>query len=212
MSKALAVLKSDVITGRDKGRDLVFIKDRDLLFTFDTYLLDRATCEIDERYLQLIPYVTLIDDDTNEILIYQRGSSSGESRLIKNYSIGFGGHIEVKPAINIDLVNVIVREASREIIEETGYADEMYLIQAIHDVMINGDFDVFYHPVTEVNKYHLCINFSIRVKKHLIVEAEKDIINKSEWLNKNTIENLVNIEHITLETWSQIALDLVTFS
>ncbi len=51
----------------------------------------RSRVETDESYKQLIPYVMVLHQD--RLLRYQRGTGSGEKRLLGLYSVGVGGHI-----------------------------------------------------------------------------------------------------------------------
>jgi len=53
---------------------------------------ERDEVETDFSYKQLIPYVIFSNGDN--IFVYQRSSTSDESRLRKKYSIGIGGHID----------------------------------------------------------------------------------------------------------------------
>lgn len=53
--------------------------------------LPREEMETNERWLQVIPYVVILNH--REIVMYRRIKQSGEKRLMGKYSIGFGGHI-----------------------------------------------------------------------------------------------------------------------
>lgn len=74
---------------------------------FDTWnnqavFISREICETNPDYLQLIPYVTLVDFDEDfslRVLSYRRPTKSTEQRLADRYSIGFGGHVEPDPNV-----------------------------------------------------------------------------------------------------------------
>lgn len=62
------------------------------------YFVPRVDCEEDATYLQLLPYVVLMAHD-GQIVGYNRASKgNGEARLAGNFSIGFGGHVEIQDA------------------------------------------------------------------------------------------------------------------
>lgn len=82
------------------------------------YLLDRATCETDEDYLQLIPYVVLTHP-TKGFFCYSRGGKSDEERLRAKLSIGLGGHVDTTPQSRT-LLRHLMNEADRELAEEVG--------------------------------------------------------------------------------------------
>lgn len=86
----------------------------------------------DKNYLQVIPYFTveanILDIDTKEpmvkqTMVYQRTKGSGESRLMGNYSIGFGGHVDIADVVYnedsvIDFIATLKLCAEREAQEE----------------------------------------------------------------------------------------------
>ncbi|HEX9135947.1 MAG TPA: hypothetical protein VF905_03245 [Nitrospirota bacterium] len=55
----------------------------------------RGWCEKDERFIQLLPYITFWkrSGDRIQLFTYQRGKGVGEERLAMNCSVGVGGHI-----------------------------------------------------------------------------------------------------------------------
>lgn len=55
----------------------------------------RGWCEKDERFIQLLPYLTFWKkvDGRIQLFTYQRGKGVGEGRLAMNCSVGVGGHV-----------------------------------------------------------------------------------------------------------------------
>ena len=68
----------------------------DKLWNLNSLLASRSWVESDTRFVQPIAYVTLVRYAAGvlELLVYERGSGSNEKRLVDQYSIGYGGHIE----------------------------------------------------------------------------------------------------------------------
>jgi predicted NUDIX family phosphoesterase len=63
-------------------------------FRLKTSLEDRATCETDPSLLQLLPYVLIHREDTEQYFVYCRGKGGEEARLHGNLSLGIGGHVD----------------------------------------------------------------------------------------------------------------------
>src|SRR6478672_7896468 len=55
------------------------------------FFMERPAAEVDPTHKQLIPYS--IFHHQGKYLVYTRGGSSGEKRLVAKKSIGIGGHI-----------------------------------------------------------------------------------------------------------------------
>jgi len=82
------------------------------------HLVDRALCEEDPSFLQIIPYITVVSMYNGEILQYSRGQAGGEGRLIGKTSIGFGGHMD--EVHNGSFYNVVATQTLCELGEEWG--------------------------------------------------------------------------------------------
>lgn len=78
--------------------------------------LPREQAEQDERYLQLIPYLLLLNP-RDEIWCYAR--RGGDDRLLDRLSCGVGGHVE-RPDQGPDLAATLASALRREVTEELG--------------------------------------------------------------------------------------------
>lgn len=81
------------------------------------FMMSRDICETDENYLQLIPYIAVVNE-RGEYFSYERGSAGNEARLHAKRSIGLGGHIDHPVTTTIE--DLIATEAARELEEEVG--------------------------------------------------------------------------------------------
>jgi len=62
----------------------------------DVWYIPRSNCETNFDFRQLLPYVVIVDRK-GDILSYNRPlKGGGEGRLAGNFSIGFGGHVELQ--------------------------------------------------------------------------------------------------------------------
>jgi predicted NUDIX family phosphoesterase len=152
-------------------------------------LVDRAICETDETMLQIIPYVSLVNEH-QEVCIYTRGDKGGEPLLFKLKSMGFGGHIDNVETSNV-LQELIVSEAIREVQEETGYACPLEVMQNA----LNGAI-LLYNPTNEVSKYHVAIAMVVAVKTEDLKQFEEGQITNVEWLTLETLNSLNNIQNV----------------
>lgn len=97
--------------------------------------------EKNSYYLQIIPYVWLVNPKTKNIFVYKRAVGKGdykEKRHIDRYSAGVGGHIDRDTEENIK--NPIIAAANRELREEVkmkNYPETKFI------GYINDDSDIY---------------------------------------------------------------------
>lgn len=183
------------------------------LFDLPTYLQDRTTCETDEAYLQIIPYV-IIKDTSGYILSYRRGKGSGEQRLLEKCSIGFGGHVEENTCDGLDrdrftkMSSLLSINTLRELNEELNIPISYFNYNLLFNKFRHGDFSVIYSTKSEVEKYHLCLCLSITVTSQTNAEYlfEQQVIENSKWMSKEELLLAHKDNSRVLENWSEIAL------
>lgn len=82
---------------------------------------DRAQAEEDERFLQVIPYVVVVNRGLNPrrpfVLVGERLKGGNESRLHNRLTLGFGGHVKRRPgqAPYDDFVTALADELNEEL-------------------------------------------------------------------------------------------------
>lgn len=151
----------------------------------------RGDMEEDSSYKQLISYC-ILENQADEILVYERLSGGGEGRLHGLKSIGVGGHMnDVKEASNIE--EVIKVNADRELEEEVGLNKEQ-LEDMSFIGLINDDQN-------EVGKVHIGLVFKVKVDKSEVEAIETDTL-KIDWLSKEALLTEGNYE-----TWSSLIID-----
>lgn len=159
------------------------------------FFMDRSEAELDPSHKQLIPYG--IFKYKNTVLHYTRGDKGGESRLHDKGSLGIGGHINP-----IDLKNehpdleAYMAGVEREIKEELNIACS-YTQRVIG--VINDDSN-------DVGAVHLGIVHLFELDGD-IVTSNEDAICNIRFLSVDDLKNDDMFQR--LETWSQIALELL---
>lgn len=144
--------------------------------------LGRNKAEYDERFRQLIVYVTVTVDD-RYVLGYRRSGS--EERLHDLWSIGFGGHVDfIVDACNS---NAIVREMK----------EELGLKTQPQDYYFGG---VIYNSDTPVDRVHLGLHFILPLKI-------SDEIYPSDEGYDVTLYEYDKLKELNLETWSKTVLE-----
>jgi len=158
--------------------------------------MPRSQAEADPAYKQLIPYVIMSYGD--KYLSYVRGRRAGETRLLGNRSIGIGGHIN--PGDNeVPLFDMHFRETysaavEREVAEEVSVeADHTDQIVAL----LNDDSN-------EVGSVHL------GVVHYWILDAPK-VSKREQMITQMAFMSPAELHELrdTMETWSQLCLDLL---
>ncbi|EJO7148961.1 NUDIX domain-containing protein [Staphylococcus pseudintermedius] len=151
----------------------------------------RGDMEKDPSFKQLISYC-LIENEHDELLVYERLSGGGEARLHGNASIGVGGHMnDVPEAHHID--EVIKTNASRELEEEIGVKiNNQTPLEFIG--FINDDHN-------EVGQVHIGVVFKVKVKQQDVEVRETDTL-KIQWQPLSQISDTS-----AFESWSALILE-----
>lgn len=186
-------------------------KDNSWFFNNQAFLLNRVWCEDDPRFIQILPYITLITKDDKfpcgtGIFTYQRGTKGTESKLHGDYSIGLGGHIE-EPAVSpIQVFNEIVDCIGRELWEE------VELDSNVDDTIKNMDhFSLLYDTTRPVDSVHLCMHFVVVVNEKDLGTNEDGNIDKGQFVDLNeTIEKSAS-GSLKFEQWSKVLLEKTTW-
>lgn len=156
-----------------------------------TAYLDRALVETIPALKQIIPYVVLSTQD-RKVIAYQRGSKSGEKRLVGRKSVGLGGHMSLRDGMGTDLeLQDIYVHARRELREEL---KEFSVLSLSVVGLVNEE-------TTEVDKVHL------GVLLHGVVDRVPESNEKGKIVG---VEALTAMELIgqfdNLERWSQLVV------
>lgn len=159
-------------------------------------LVDRAICETDETWLQLLPYIVVNTDD-NSVFMYTRGGGGAEARLHGNYSVGVGGHVDIAPLNIGELLSVLQLEASREIMEEIEIDVQHTDLTPTHFIC---------DPTNPVGRVHLGLLIGIQLPENTAI----DFVNG---LEAGSIENASSVPldelaaepiNSRLENWSRL--------
>ena len=186
-----------------------------------TFLLDRTIADSpvpDPTNLQILPYVTILragDPDHSEatdntyVLSYVRGKAGAEDRLHDLKSIGFGGHIEEE--VTSSIVNLIVDETTRELVEELGYSPSPKLL---HKAVLHSyrESRMIYLPETPVGSVHLGIsvllNYSEETNKPASFVGEHGQIEGLEWV---CLDTMSKEEAELYEPWSLYLIQMFMY-
>lgn len=167
------------------------VQGEEIFNTFKNYEVKRrGDMEEDPSYKQLISYC-LLENENDEILVYQRLSGGGEERLHGQSSVGVGGHMN--NVVGVDSINEVLRvNAQRELNEEVGLSE---------DRSQNMEYIGFINDDTNaVGKVHIGVVFKIKVKSSDVEVRETDTL-KINWVSQDEINDLNHFE-----SWSALIL------
>lgn len=177
-------------------------------FETPTQLVDRALCETDTSFLQLLPYIMLEAPD-GSLFTYTRGGGGEEARLHGNYSVGVGGHVDnnvVAADVNLDncaftsLFDLLIDEADREIEEEIGFSCDKKKLNLSHFI-VDGT-----NPVGQVHLGLLC-HYKLDDTEYAQVKnmiLEENVIVSGRF---STLDTLCDKETFDrLENWSKVVV------
>ena len=170
------------------------VKGQEIFDTLSKFEVKRrGDMEEDPSFKQLISYC-LLENENDELLVYERLTGGGESRLHGQSSIGVGGHMnDVKGA---ESINEVLRvNAQRELEEEVGLSESKSQNLA-YIGFINDD-------TNEVGEVHLGVVFKIHVNSNDVEAMETDTL-RIKWVDQSKIE-----DYDEFETWSALILQAV---
>ncbi len=174
-------------------------------------LMSRTFCEHDSNYLQIIPYVVLINkNNPNEIYTYIRGGSGDETRLHGKCSVGLGGHIEEAPSGHIKLNDILIKCINRELYEEVKFdleEDENYLVaDELDEIISSGSAAYMYSASTidpnDVGQVHLALVIKLHVNPSSLGGSEENVITYGKFTDIKELKKMHHDGTITLEPWS----------
>lgn len=175
--------------------------------------MERDKAEVDENFLQLIPYILVKRQDVrknNFIFTYRRLKGGAETRLHDKYSIGIGGHVDRPEKHQYSPSTAFYAAAKLELNEElsiTGGKVDIftYGIQ-------NNDKDqvpLIYDPTNAVGRVHLGLLMEAIVEPGANIEVkEKDKID-GQLIWEVDLGIMRTYKKITLEGWSEIAWSML---
>jgi predicted NUDIX family phosphoesterase len=158
--------------------------------------IPRPQAEANPSYKQLIPYVIM--SHAGKYLSYVRGRRAGETRLMGLRSIGIGGHINPIDADNSPLfaylrenyLGAVQREVAEEVSVQASYSDEIV-------ALLNDDSN-------EVGSVHLGVVHHWTLDSPAVSKREQ-MITQMTFMTPAELHELRD----TLETWSQLCLELL---
>lgn len=177
------------------------------LFNIQPYLLNRAWCESDSRFVQVLPYVSLITmsdkfPSGKGIFCYQRGAKGTETKLHDDYSIGLGGHIEAFASSPSEFFNVVLECLGRELWEEVEYdAPYPVLLEAMNN------FTILHDTTRPVDSVHLCLHFILTVDEKDLGANEDGNIDKGQFVDLGEIIDVNANGVLKFEQWSKVLLE-----
>lgn len=192
----IIVVSREILFDNEKNAFNGFLSKNDgqgeeIFNTFKNYEVKRrGDMEEDPSYKQLISYC-LLENENDEILVYQRLSGGGEERLHGQSSVGVGGHMN--NVVGADSINEVLRvNAQRELNEEVGLSE---------DRSQNMEYIGFINDDTNaVGKVHIGVVFKIKVKSSDVEVRETDTL-KINWVSQDEINDLNHFE-----SWSALIL------
>ncbi|PTI75635.1 NUDIX domain-containing protein [Staphylococcus xylosus] len=170
------------------------VKGQEIFDTLSKFEVKRrGDMEEDPTFKQLI-YYCILENENDELLVYERLSGGGEARLHGQSSIGVGGHMnDVKGA---ESINEVLRvNAQRELEEEVGLSESKSQNLA-YIGFINDD-------TNEVGEVHLGVVFKIHVNSNDVEAMETDTL-RIKWVDQSKIE-----DYDEFETWSALILQAI---
>jgi predicted NUDIX family phosphoesterase len=157
----------------------------------NNFFMERPAAELDPTHKQLIPYTLF--HHAGRYLVYTRGGSSGEKRLVAKNSVGIGGHINPVDQTQDSLgdtmyYNAVERELAEELVIASGHTQKVI-------GLINDDSN-------EVGSVHLGVVHVFELDGDQVTSNEEAI----QSIRFLPLEEL-HADRENLETWSRICVE-----
>lgn len=171
----------------------------------------RAELETDERYGQMLPYIVLYGDAEDggvQFFAYQRGKGIGEDRLLGNWSVGLGGHVDFgdvqqKNSV-IDVLGTINNAMVRELEEEVLFSDSQGAeIKPNLKPVFFGVINDLRDPVGAV---HYGLLYGIKLPAGVAVSCREVELEAKGFYSAKQLAMDEKNGHLKLEGWTQLAL------
>lgn len=194
----IIVVNRETIFNHEKNHfnGFISIEDQKALEIYETLskyeVKRRGDMEEDPSYKQLISYC-ILENENDELLVYERLTGGGEARLHGLSSIGIGGHMNQLDDTQIE--GVLLDNAARELEEEVGVKDVNPLNLNLVGFINDDD--------NEVGRVHIGLVFKLKVKASEVYVNETDTL-KIEWKPENTL-----MQGAEYESWSRIIIESI---
>ena len=154
---------------------------------------------VGQRFKQVLPYVVIKKD--GKYLSYSRGKV-GDSRMAGNYSIGFGGHVDIADLDSVDGDNIDWKLTALWAIERE-LQEELGLTKTLMDDEI-GAVHVLYDDSNEVGTVHLGLVYTIELTAKDAISAT-DECKELEWYDASQLR--ARVADGLYEGWSTIIVN-----
>lgn len=153
------------------------------------FFVERRHAENDSTLKQIIPYTLVTHGD--EVLLLERLSRGGETRLHGKRSVGVGGHIN--PIDGVSAEDVLEAGARRELDEELAL-DTRYALSPVG--VINDESD-------DVGSVHFGLVHVARCETRDVAIRETDVL-AGTFVRRAALSELGADPESRLETWSRL--------
>jgi predicted NUDIX family phosphoesterase len=151
----------------------------------------RGDLETNTEYRQILPYLIVKVD--NKFFYYVRAEGSDETRLHNRFSIGIGGHIEMKDKDSPQetMETGLIREAR----EELGENIELVNLKPLGFIYTNK---------TILDEVHLGILFTCEINGINSISVDKEEIGEHGFLDEKEMDEIIINPNYSPENWTDI--------
>lgn len=206
-NNVLCILRNHLFEkGIDDKKDKLIVVPRvsDVL-GITTHFVDRSHCDNGKRYLQLFPYITVVDKSTRKILCVREK----DKRRKNTHSIGIGGSISIQESESLTIRDVITEEALRYLSEETPIGITKLIYDKVKSFIDSDNFGVIYNNEVKYERSKLCLSVILP-----IIKDDYEIFRESNsffnWYSTKDLIDNHNSGEIVLDEWSKTVTFVIT--
>lgn len=172
----------------------------------------RGNLENNERFVQPIPYAVVKKGES--IFVYERLTSSGESRLHGKKSIGVGGHMNPEESVK-DFSELLKINSVRELDEELQFFDSsaqelVSVVDAVTSVSsLKQVKNIIASDKSEVDKVHIGLLQEIELKQSIGIAVKEFDSLKGHFVNRDELIKDIEENPDSYESWTKNIKDYI---
>lgn len=178
------------------------IANHEAFFGLPLTMKQHARSVYDDVMLQIIPFITLINRETQEVLIYRHADASLPC------SIGLDTYLEEEHA-SATLESMIARQSAELLRHELGLTNHQELRKVFAQNIVDGNCGILYHDKDHLLSQRVAVSFMAFVDPKDITLTNHNVLSRGQWMKVEDMENALRNKLITLNPWSLSVLEVL---
>lgn len=166
--------------------------------------------DMGEDFLQVIPYITLINRDTKEIFVYNRGQAIGGSDQRPDASIGLSSAMTTRYDVTTPFMSAVAAQVVRILHKDVGLRSDPEILRTVVTKLIDANYGLVYHKLGSTSHHRLGISLMLPVAPSMVDVVNPSEVSDGRWMCARDLSHQHRAGQIKLETMSHVVLDIIS--